>query len=60
MITSIFARKPFTKLKLLPKTKLFAKEFDLGSNFDLVKGFLTNVLVIITLETLLHFSPKVL
>ena len=39
---------------------LFAKEFDLGSNFDLVKGFLTNVLVIITLETLLHFSPKIL
>ena len=39
---------------------LFAKEFDLGSNFDLVKGFLANVLVIITLEALLHFSPKVL
>ena len=39
---------------------LFAKEFDLESNFNFVKGFLANVLVIITLAALLHFSPKLL
>jgi len=39
---------------------LFAKEFDLGSNFNFVKGFLTNVLVIITLAALGQFSPKLL
>ena len=37
---------------------LFAKVFDLGSKFNFVKGVLANVLVIITLEALLHFSPK--
>ena len=37
---------------------LFAKEFDLESNFNFVKGFLANVLVIITLAALLQFSPK--
>ena len=39
---------------------LFAKEFGLGSNFNFVKGFLANVLVIITLVALLHFSPKLM
>ena len=39
---------------------LFAKSFDLGSNFNFVKGFLANTLVIITLAALLHFSPKLL
>ena len=39
---------------------LFAKSFDLESNFKFVKGFLANVLVIITLLVLLHFSPKIL
>ena len=39
---------------------LFAKEFDLGSNFNFVKGFLANMLVIITLAALLHFSSKLL
>ena len=37
---------------------LFAKEFDLGSNFNFVKGFLANVLVIITLAALLQISPE--
>ena len=37
---------------------LFAKEFDLGSKFNFVKGFLASVLVIITLAALLLFSPK--
>ena len=37
---------------------LFAKEFDLGSNFNFVKGFFANVLVIISLAALLQFSPK--
>ena len=36
---------------------LFAKVFDLESKFNIVKGFLANVLVIITLAALLHFSP---
>ena len=36
----------------------FAKVFDLESKFNIVKGFLANVLVIITLAALLHFSPK--
>ena len=39
---------------------LFAKVLDLGSNFNLVKGFLANVSVIITLVALLKFSPKLL
>ena len=39
---------------------LFAKSFDLGSIFNFVKGFLANVLLIIILVALLHFSPKVL
>ena len=39
---------------------LFAKSFDLGSNFNFVKGFIENVLVIITLVALLHFSPKLM
>ena len=39
---------------------LFAKSFDIGSNFNFVKGFVANVLVLITLVALLHFSPKVL
>ena len=39
---------------------LFAKSFDLGSNFNFVKGFLANMLVIITLAALFHFSPIVL
>ena len=39
---------------------LFAKSFDLGSNFNFVKGFYANVIVIITLVALLHFSPKLL
>jgi len=39
---------------------LFAKSFDLGSNFNFVKGFIANVLVIISLVALLHFSPKLL
>ena len=39
---------------------LFAKSFDLGSNFNFVKGFLINMLVIITLAALFHFSPIVL
>ena len=39
---------------------LFAKSFDLGSNFNFMKGFLANVLVIITLVALLHFSPIVI
>jgi hypothetical protein len=39
---------------------LFPKELDLGSNFNFMKGFLANVLVIITLAALLHFSPKLL
>ena len=38
---------------------LFAKEFDLGSNFNFMKGFFANVLVIITLAALLQFSPKI-
>ena len=37
---------------------LFAKSFDLGSNFNFLKGFLANMLVIITLAALLIFSPK--
>ena len=37
---------------------LFAKEFDLESNFNFVKGFLENVLVIITFAVLIQFSPK--
>ena len=37
---------------------LFAKEFDLGNNFNFVKSFLANVLVIITLAALFQFSPK--
>ena len=37
---------------------LFAKNFDLESNFKIMKGFLTNVFVIITLTALLLFSPK--
>ena len=37
---------------------LVAKSFGLGSNFNFVKGFLANVLVIIILAALLHFSPK--
>ena len=36
---------------------LFAKSFDLGSNFNIAKGLLANVLVIITLAALLQFSP---
>ena len=39
---------------------LFAKVFDLGSKFNFVKGFLTNVLVIIILAALLQFSPLLL
>ena len=39
---------------------LFAKSFDSGSNFKFMKGFLANVLVIITLVALLHFSPIIL
>ena len=39
---------------------LFAKEFGLGSNFNFVKGFLANVLVIITLAALLQLSLKLL
>ena len=39
---------------------LFAKEFYLGCNFNFVKGFLANVLVIITLDTLLQFGPLLL
>ena len=39
---------------------LVAKEFDLGSNFNFVNGFLANMLVIITLAALLQFSPKLL
>ena len=39
---------------------LFAKEFDLESNFNFVKGFLANMLVIITLAALLDFSSKLL
>ena len=39
---------------------LFAKEFDLGGNLNFMKGFLVNVLVIITLAALLQFSPKLL
>ena len=39
---------------------LFVKVFDFGSKFNFVKGFLENVLVIITLAALLHFSPKLL
>ena len=38
----------------------FAKSLDLRSIFKLVKGFLANVLIIITLVALLHFSPKLL
>jgi len=37
---------------------LFAKSFDLGRNFNFMEGFIANVLVIITLVALLHFSPK--
>ena len=37
---------------------LFAKIFDLESNFKNMKGFLANVFVIITLAALLIFSPK--
>ena len=37
---------------------LVAKSFGLGSNFNFVKGFIANVLVIIILAALLHFSPK--
>ena len=39
---------------------LFAKVFDLESKFNFVKGFLANVLVIITLAALLQFSPLLL
>ena len=39
---------------------LFIKVFNLGRKFNYVKGFLANVLVIITLIGLLHFSPKTL
>ena len=39
---------------------LFAKEFGSGSNFNFVKGFLANVLVIITLAALVQFNPKLL
>ena len=39
---------------------LFAKKIDLGSIFNFVKGFLTNVLIIIILVALLQFSPKIL
>ena len=37
---------------------LFAKVFDLWSKFNFVKGFLANVLVIITLAALVQFNPK--
>jgi len=39
---------------------LFAKSFNIGRNFNFVEGFIANVLVIITLVALLHFSPKLL
>ena len=37
---------------------LFAKVFNLGSKFNFMKGLLANMLVIITLATLLQISPK--
>ena len=37
---------------------LFAKSFDIGSNFNFVKGFVANVLVLITLVALLNFATK--
>ena len=39
---------------------LFAKVFNLRSKFNFVKGFLANVLVIITLAALVQFNPKLL
>ena len=37
---------------------LFAKSFDLGSEFNFLKGFLAIMQVIMILAALLHFSPK--
>jgi hypothetical protein len=37
---------------------LYAKSFDLESNFNWVKGSLANMQVIMILAALLHFSPK--
>ena len=61
LIAKIFQCKIRGILVIMKNYKsLFAKNFDLGSNFNFVKGFLTNVLVIITLAALLQFSPKLL
>ena len=38
---------------------LFAKIFNIGSKFNFVKGFLSNILAIIALATLLQISPKI-
>ena len=37
---------------------LFAKSFNIGSIFKFMKGFLANILAIITLAALLQISPK--
>ena len=38
---------------------LFAKVFNIGSKFNFVKGFLSNILAIIALAALLQISPKI-
>ena len=37
---------------------LFAKKINIGSIFKFMKGFLANMLVIITLAALMQISPK--
>ena len=61
LIAKIFQCKIRGILVIMKNYKsLFAKSLDLGSNFNYVKGFLANVLLIITLVDLLHFSPIIL
>jgi len=38
---------------------LLAKSFDLKSIFNFIMGLIANMLKIITLVALLHFSPKI-
>ena len=47
----------FWKLQKIASPSL--QKFDLGSIFNFVKGFLANMLIIIILIALLHFSPKI-